>query len=188
MRCSLAGLAPGLALLGGLACGCGGGASEEAQNDADTEAYCAVFQRLVVSEGDIAHSKRVFADLAAVGTPVDMTHDARRGFELAVDLARRAEDEAGATRLVEALSAEETRLFGSFLAWTVTTCTAISGLPGDLGSGFRSELPTELPSEFPSGFPTVLPSGLPPGFPSELLSELPSGFPSELPTELAPSE
>jgi hypothetical protein len=87
------------------------------------------------------------ADIEKVGTPSDMPDDARHGFELFVDEAKKIEDDAtleDLQNLGEDLSSEDQADGEAFSTWTTENC------PMELPSLNPSDLPSEMPTDLPT--------------------------------------
>ncbi len=182
----------------GLALSSCSGGTEVAQG-ASVNEFCEAFASLQDGLGDLpsagsaddqaaAAGARVkdWADrLAEVGTPADISEEARRGLEVVVESGQDLPGDAGPSDLAEldgSYSAEDSQAADAFGSYADETCA--SALPTELPAGFPTVLPSGLPSDLP-GLPgdlPDLPSEIPSGVPSELLSQLPSGVPTELPS------
>ena len=170
--------AASLALVASLtACGgdSGGGSGSSAPDDASLDDFCTAFNGLfdtvmsaATSGGDtsgmIAALKKWAADIEDVGTPADMPDDARHGFELFVDQAKKLDENATLQDLENLggdLSSGDQADGEAFSEWTTKNC------PLDLPSGLPSINPSDLPSIDPSDLPSMDPSDL-----ESMMSEL----------------
>lgn len=148
-----------LVLLGSLAA-CGGddgdGGGDAAPADATQEEFCQAFADVftgIVGAGDdeqaqIAAVKESVAELEEVGTPEDIPEDARRGFEVFVDLIGDLDEDMTAEDLESFgadISEDDNADAEAFTTWATQECPdAFSGM---LGGGMPSDLPSELESE-----------------------------------------
>ena len=171
--------AASLALVASLtACGggSGGGSGSSAPDNASMDDFCAAFNNLFESvmteatsggadsSGMIAAIKKWASDMEDVGTPADMPDDARHGFELFVDQAKKLDENATLAdleNLGQDLSSDDQADGEAFSAWTTKNC------PLDLPSGLPSIDPSDLPSIDPSDMPSMDPSDL-----ESMMSEL----------------
>lgn len=124
-------LAASLVLVAGSTVGCGGGAP----TSASTDDFCGVFDdfyKVVGELGEDAEDSEVIKalkvtgeDLEEVGTPKDITDDARAGFELTVETIADLDEDATEKEL-EALedefTDEEQKQSDAFDEYLATTC------------------------------------------------------------------
>lgn len=174
MRIALA--AAGMVLVGATSAACGGSA-DDAPEDASKGDFCdVVIENNPFTDQDDPPSQDDFDDwvdeLKDVGTPDNISDEARDGYEVLVD----ALDDIDVDDIDQDedfdkyVDDEDDRLdVEAFSTYLIGECV------GDLPTG----LPSDLPSDLPSGLPTDLPS--------DLLTDLPSDFPTDIPTSL-PSE
>ncbi|HJQ05545.1 MAG TPA: hypothetical protein VJ872_08885 [Nocardioides sp.] len=135
------------------ACGSNGGSS--APTNASQEDFCKTFEDAsstiddTASDSDQADQAHKVADsLKKVGTPSDMSSDARQGFEIFVDFLGKV-DASEVKKLNDSSSSSDNNPFSgddktkveAFLQYTTTKCIP-TGSPSDLPS-----VPTELPSQ-----------------------------------------
>ena len=171
--------AASLALVASLtACGgdSGGGSGSSAPDNASLDDFCQAFNGLFdtvmaqATSGDadasamITALKKWAADMEDVGTPSDMPDDARHGFELFVDQAKKLDENAtlqDLENLGEDLSSDDQADGEAFSEWTTKNC------PLDLPSGLPSIDSSDLPSIDPSDLPSMDPSDL-----ESMMSEL----------------
>ncbi|ABL79700.1 MULTISPECIES: hypothetical protein [unclassified Nocardioides] len=181
-------VAVGLALMASLsACGGddGGGSGAKAPDDASTDDFCATFNSLfekVLSQATSGDSAAVIsalkdwaADIEDVGTPSAMPDDARHGFELFVDQAKKLDENASLEdlqNLGDDLSADDQADGEAFTTWTEENCPL--DIPGLDGSDLPSIDPSDLPSIDPSDLASMDPEEL-----ESMMSELASNM-SEL--------
>jgi hypothetical protein len=145
------------ALLLGTVTACGGGGGSDAPDNASKDDFCQAFNGLFekvmaqATSGDpstmIKALKDWAADIEKVGTPSDMPDDARHGFELFVDEAKKIEDDAtleDLQNLGEDLSSEDQADGEAFSTWTTENC------PMELPSLNPSDLPSEMPTDLPT--------------------------------------
>lgn len=143
-------LAASLVLVAGTATACGG-----APTDASTKDFCAAITKIgeasvgvdseSPTEDQIKAVKEAFADFEEVGTPEDISDDAREGFELIVESIADIDDDATAEELDKAgedFSGDEEKKTDAFSEYVGETCT-------DLGSVPEVEVP-EVPEISPS--------------------------------------
>ena len=148
MRGALVGA--GLVLMASVLAGCG-----DAPEDASKKDFCDAFEKLGKSGNDFDKSKDAFKDLEDTGTPDDIPADARKGFELILDIADKADSSKDAEKRVEDLSKDDQKKVEAFSTYTVKKCLDMSDLPSDLPTELPSDIPTELPSDL-----TDIPSDL----------------------------
>lgn len=126
-------------------------------------------------------------DLEKVGTPKDISDDAREGFEIQLDAAKdidaddieEALTKGGDENPFEAdLSKDEKKKVEAFSEYQAKTCSGSTGSDDSGDSGDSSDLPTEVPTDLPTEVPTDLPTS------PEDLESLLSDLPSDLPTDL----
>jgi hypothetical protein len=132
-------LAAGLVLVAGTATACGGGAPTDASkedfcdeiiNIAETSAAVALD---TPTEDRIKEMKAAFADLEEVGTPEDMSDDAREGFELITESVADVDDDASAEELEKAgddFSGDDEKKTDAFGAYVAENCDLSSVVPG----------------------------------------------------------
>ena len=168
-------LLAGAALLAGGLTGCGGGGDGDGDADApSTKEFCGALQDFQDDfadtdptkdlQGYIKDLKAAADKLKSVGTPADMPDDARHGFELFVDQAKKLDENAtlqDLENLGEDLSSGDQADGEAFSEWTTKNC------PLDLPSGLPSIDPSDLPSIDPSDLPSMDPSDL-----ESMMSEL----------------
>lgn len=152
-------LALGAAALMGLSLTACGSNASSAPTNASQDDFCKTFQSASstiddkASDSDQADQAHQVADsLKKVGTPSDMSADARKGFEIFVDFLGKV-DAGDVKKLSESssssngpFSADDESKVEAFLQYTTTNCMA-SGSSTDLPS-----MPTDMsmPTEFPS--------------------------------------
>lgn len=140
-------------LMGAALSACGGGAPSDASTEEFCEAQGSLFADIDLGTSDLPSSEelaRAFQDwgneLEDVGTPEDMSHDARAGWEDVVEEVKGvdAEDfsDENVQEQLEDLSDETGKQAEAFTEYVSKTC---GGLMGDLGDVELPELP-ELPS------------------------------------------
>ena len=132
-------LAASLVLVAGSAVACGGGGADGAPADASEKEFCdgysSLFTDMVPSEGategpDEAAMLKSFKDwgnrMEEIGTPEDISDDARAGFELTVDQIDELEakdlDDEGLEKLDDDLSKDETKQVDEFTTYLNDTC------------------------------------------------------------------
>lgn len=130
MRTAL--LAASLVLVAGTAVGCGGGAP----TDASTDDFCKTFEEMQQETADLGEDAestdivKALKDLGKkmedVGTPDDISEDARKGFETFVDAIKGLPDDATEKQLDEVdkdFSDAEEKQFEAFQEYVGKTCT-----------------------------------------------------------------
>lgn len=143
---------------------CGGGASG-APKDASQQSFCDSWNSADssiddnASAGDQADQAHKVADnLKKVGTPSDMSSDARKGFEVFVDwlgdvsssdvkkLNETSDDPSDSP-----FSGDDESKVEAFLTYTATKCSGV-----DMPSDMPTDMPTDmsLPTDFPTDAPT----------------------------------
>ena len=140
-------LAASLVLVAGTTVGCGGGAP----TDASTDDFCGVFDDFYATVGELGAEaddadvikalKKTGEDLEEIGTPKDISEDARAGFELTVKTIADLDEDATQEELDDLekeFSDEETKQSDAFDEYLSETCDEATD-PG--------ELPTEEPTE-----------------------------------------
>lgn len=141
-------LAASLVLVAGSTAACGGGAP----TDASTADFCGVFEDFYEVVGELGaeaeNSELIEAlkdtgqDLEEVGTPEDISDEARAGFELTVKTIEELDDDAteeDLDNLEEDFSEEEKAQSEAFDEYLSETCDEPTG-----------ETPEETPEEMPS--------------------------------------
>lgn len=136
---------------------CGGGPGSDAPDDASQEDFCNAFGE--TPEGDAtADQVHEYADrLAEVGTPSDITGDAREGFEIFVDYAAdvsdddisKFDDSADPSDIFDGDDASKVSAFVSKYA-EVCISSQLEDLPTDIPTDGLTDLPSELPTDFPT--------------------------------------
>ncbi len=114
-----------------------------------------------------------------VGTPKDISKEAREGFEIRIKQAKKVNASmlekamksgtSGDNPFPDDVSESDLKKVEAFASYEAKTC----------GGGNSVEVPSDLPTDLPSGLPTGLPSGMPTELPSDLASMM-SGMPSNL--------
>ena len=156
-------LAASLVLVAAAAVGCGGGGGSGGggtPSDASADDFCGVFDDFnaaVVELGEDAENSELIAalkdtgeELEEVGTPEDISDDARAGFELTVKTIEDLDDDASEKELEsleEDFSDEEKEQSDAFNEYLSETCEGGSGEPSEVPSEVPTEVPTEEPSE-----------------------------------------
>ena len=142
-------LAASLVLVAGSTAACGGGG---APTDASTADFCGVFEDFYEVVGELGaeaeNSELIEAlkdtgqDLEEVGTPEDISDEARAGFELTVKTIEELDDDAteeDLDNLEEDFSEEEKAQSEAFDEYLSETCDEPTG-----------EAPEEMPEEMPT--------------------------------------
>ncbi|MBM7517868.1 hypothetical protein [Nocardioides nitrophenolicus] len=184
---------------------CGGGAP----TDASTKDFCdAISGSASDSEFTKAYTDKDWGKIAdlvhdqadeleKVGTPKDISDDAREGFEIQVDAAKDIDEKdiekafkdagTGENPFETDLSSDEKKKVEAFTKYQGEKC---SGATDDESSDLPSDLPTDVPTDLPSDLPTDLPSDLPtsPEDLESLLSDLPTDLESLLSDLPTPSQ
>jgi len=146
-----AALATSILLVGLGASACGGGASS-APTDASKEKFCSNFENIP----DDASGNEAADVLKEVGTPDDISEDARKGFELLIDKADDFDnlDNVDEAALKDEFGEDGARQFLAFFQYFATKCMGaemqelqdqmdqLEDLQDEMG-----DLPTGLPTE-----------------------------------------
>ncbi|WP_141004903.1 hypothetical protein [Nocardioides humi] len=175
---------------------CGGGAPTDASVEdfckasQNTEAGQDFFQAIQDEDWDKVEDlvKKQAEELEKVGTPEDIPDDAREGFEIQLDAAKKvdADDIEKAFKddkdpFEAEISKDDQKKAEAFNTYQSETCSDADGGSTELPSDLPTDLPTDdIPTDIPTDL-SDLPSDLPTS-PEELESFL-SDLPSEIPTE-----
>lgn len=127
-----------LVLVAGTLVGCGGADGGSAPDSASEEDFCAAFVKISEetsadssdTEAQIEQAKEAAEELADVGTPEGIPEDARKGFELIIDLINEVESDASEedlTGIFEELSEDEQKSFTSLFTYVSETCPELGG-------------------------------------------------------------
>ncbi len=127
-------LTASLALVGVTALGCSGGGGDGAPTDASEEDFCSTLNSVFEDVGDLADEgsqeeaikaiKLWGKDMARVGTPEDISQEARDGFELMVRQVKGIEDASseGLAALDDDLSESDKAASEALDQYTTDTC------------------------------------------------------------------
>lgn len=122
-----------------------------APTSASSDVYCANYAdvlRGASGEEPDAGAIKDFADqLAEVGTPENISEEAREGFEIFIDTINDLPDDASAAEIEDFdpdISDEDDAKVDAFFEYTATECAEALGIPSDLPS---AELPDDSSSE-----------------------------------------
>lgn len=91
MRLALVGAS--LALVAGFTAACGGDTPDNASKDEFCDAWKKTAETVMTSEGDFDKLKGSYEDAFEVGTPEDISDDAREGFEVMEDVLKEADSQ-----------------------------------------------------------------------------------------------
>lgn len=137
-------LAASLVLVAGATVGCGDGDTSDSEagapTDASTEDFCGTFEDFYdevrelgadAKDEDVVKAlKGIGEKLDEVGTPEDISDDAREGFELTVEAIDGLEDDASQediAKLEDEFSEDETKKTDAFDDYLAKTCEAPAG-------------------------------------------------------------
>jgi hypothetical protein len=157
--------AAGALLLAATLTACGGGPGGDAPDNASNEDFCNAFND-APGDGADADAVHDYADrLADVGTPSDITGDAREGFEIFVDYAAdvsdddisKFDDSADPSDIFDGDDASKVSAFVSKYAEICIT-SQLEGLPTDVPTDGLEGLPTDIPTD---GLESLLPTDVP---------------------------
>ncbi|MDN5746019.1 MAG: PT domain-containing protein, partial [Nocardioidaceae bacterium] len=170
--------AAGAAVLLGLSLSACGGSP----TDASTDDFCDAVQGLSDPDGEFVKAvkdkdwdavadavKKQANNIEDVGTPKNMSEDARKGWELTLDEAKgisgddikKSFEDNKDPFDEDDLSKDEQKNIDAFQDYQDDTCDS-----DDAGTSVPSGVPTDLPSDLPTDLPSDLPTGLPTDVPT----------------------
>ena len=127
-----------LVFVAGTLVACGGADGGGAPRSSSEEDFCAAFLKISEeasgdssdTEAQIEQAKDAAEELADVGTPEGIPDDARKGFELMIQLIDEVESDASEEDLngvFEELSEDEQKSYTSFFTYVSETCPELAG-------------------------------------------------------------
>ena len=108
----------GLMLLGGLTA-CGGSPDDASKGD-----FCNAFKKVgKTGSSDFKKFQDTVAEFGDVGTPKEISDDARKGFEFLIDKAGSADNEKDFKKVGDNLSKDEEKQIKAFSEYAAKTCS-----------------------------------------------------------------